>query len=197
MNTVTGILLAAGSSSRFGSNKLQFVLESKEAIAVQACRHLMAGTDHVIAIVRPGSTMLGSMMAEMGAEVVVCQNAQRGMGASLACGIATSQMTGGWLVALADMPWIEPTTIIKIAEAIRQGCLLAAPFYQGKRGHPVGFSYRLKSELMALDSDTGAKILLQKYASQLIRIDCNDAGILKDVDSPEDLTADLLASLDV
>jgi len=67
------------------------------------------------------------------------------------------------------------------------GATIAAPCWQGRRGHPVGFSQALGPELAALSGDEGAKILIQTYLEQLHIIDCDDSGILRDIDKPDDL----------
>jgi molybdenum cofactor cytidylyltransferase len=185
--SIIGILLAAGSSQRFGTDKLTQVLPDGDLVAVQACRHLLAGTDGVIAVVRPGNPILAAELRNVGADVLVCENAIAGMGISLTCGIQASADAAGWLVALADMPWIKPATIQAIANLIRQGTMIAAPSWQGKRGHPVGFARVLGLELSALSGDAGAKSVIQAHREQLSVFDCNDPGVLWDIDKPEDL----------
>ncbi|EEA00708.1 conserved hypothetical protein, partial [Burkholderia sp. H160] len=120
-----------------------------------------------------------------GCDVVFAASAERGMGASLAAGIAASDGAEGWLVALADMPCIALPTIEAVARALDNGAPLVAPFYEGQRGHPVGFGIEHRDALLALDGDTGAKALLMSQA--LTRIDVDDPGILRDVDTPDDL----------
>ena len=173
MGQIVGILLAAGASRRFGADKLTHILPNGELVAVQASRNLLAGTDSVLAVVRPG--------------VMICTNAEQGMSKSLIFGVGARPEATGWLIGLADMPWIAPTTIGKVADALRLGATIAAPCWQGRRGHPVGFSQALGPELAALSGDEGAKILIQTYLEQLHIIDCDDSGILRDIDKPDDL----------
>jgi molybdenum cofactor cytidylyltransferase len=187
MTKIIGILLAAGASQRFGSNKLTQVLPNGEVVAVQACRQLLAGTDAVLAIVRPGSEQLAALLQAAGAEVLVCAEAEQGMGASLACGIRAKPQAAGWLVALADMPWIKPATIGQVADSLRSGAIIAAPSWQGQRGHPVGFARALGPKLATLSGDVGAKALVQAHRQQLQLVDCDDSGIIRDIDHPEDL----------
>ena len=187
MGPITGILLAAGASQRFGADKLAQILPEGEPVAVRACRNLLAGCDEVLAVVRPGSEALASRLHAEGAQVRVCADAGLGMGASLAFGIQATPDASGWLITLADMPWVAPETIVKIADALRLGALIAAPCRQGRRGHPVGFARVLGEELMALTGDAGAKSVIQAHLAQLRIIDCDDPGILRDIDKPEDL----------
>ena len=101
-------------------------------------------------------------------------------------GQATKE-AAGWIVALGDMPWIESSTIARVAGAIADGAAVAAPFYQGQRGHPVGFGAACFTALAALTGDDGAKSIVASHRDALVRIDVEDAGALRDVDRPSDL----------
>lgn len=183
-----GLLLAAGSGSRFGADKLKHPLTSGLWLAQQACRNLLAGVDRVIAVVRAEDELAACLRRE-GADTVVCADAHAGMGTSLVCGVHHSHNAGGWLIALADMPWINPATIRQVAEALQGGAPIAAPAYLGQRGHPVGFARAFGPELIELRGDEGAKTLLQIHAAKLRLLACDDPGILRDVDRPADLAA--------
>lgn len=187
MAAIIGILLAAGSSRRFGADKLMQAMPDGVPVAVRACRNLAAGVDSVLAVVRPGSDSLAERLKQEGAEVEICVEAAQGMGNSLAFGIRSRFDADGWLVALADMPWIAPATVCRLSEALRSGARLAAPVWQGKRGHPVAFSNALVNHLVNLSGDVGAKSVIQAHAEQLRLIDCNDPAVLRDIDRPGDL----------
>jgi molybdenum cofactor cytidylyltransferase len=85
------------------------------------------------------------------------------------------------------MPWLRPDTIAKVAEAVRNGAPLAAPYHAGQRGHPVGFGKAFRVELSALGADEGAKSVVAAHQSALVRIEVDDPGVLRDVDTPQDL----------
>jgi molybdenum cofactor cytidylyltransferase len=183
----TGILLAAGAARRFGGDKLLTPLADGTPIGVAALRALHAALPAVIAVVRPHDDALAALFSRHGVRVVRCERADEGMGASLACGVAASADANGWVVALADMPWIAVATIRAIAEAIAAGASLAAPVHRGERGHPVGFAASHYAALMALGGDEGARVMLAHAGAALVRIDVDDAGVLRDVDAPGDL----------
>jgi molybdenum cofactor cytidylyltransferase len=186
-----GLLLAAGSATRFGSDKLQHALPHGVAIAVQAARHLRVALPRVIAVVRPGAQATASALAAEGCEVAVCGQAAEGMGASLACAVRAAGAADGYLVALADMPFVRPSTIAAVRDALAQGALLAAPYWRARRGHPVGFAGSLRAELAALAGDEGAKRVLAAHASQLVKVPVGDPGALRDIDEPGDLAPPL------
>jgi molybdenum cofactor cytidylyltransferase len=186
-----GLLLAAGSATRFGSDKLQHALPHGVAIAVQAARHLKAAVPTVIAVVRPGSEPTSRALAKEGCEVVVCDRAAEGMGASLACAARAAGAADGYLVALADMPFVRPSTILAVRDALAQGAMLAAPYWHARRGHPVGFAGRLRIELEALAGDEGARRLLEAHAGSLVKVPVGDPGAIRDIDKPSDLAPPL------
>jgi molybdenum cofactor cytidylyltransferase len=147
----------------------------------------VAAVPEAIAVVRSHDLELAHLLERSGARIVECARADEGMGASLACGVSASADAGGWIVALADMPWIEPATIALVACAIAAGAELAAPSYRGERGHPVGFSRRYHAQLAALSGDQGARAILAANADRLTLIATSDAGTMRDVDRPDQI----------
>ncbi len=190
---VVGILLAAGKGERFGGAKLLAPMASGPArgmpIGAVTARKLVDVLPHTVAVVRPSDADLSRHLAATGARVVECATADAGMGASLACGVAATADASGWVVMLADMPWIATATIDAVATALRKGASIAAPSFRGQRGHPVGFSSRHKAALLALTGDTGARDIVAA-SRDVVLVDVNDVGILRDVDVPSDLQAD-------
>ena len=184
---ICGILLAAGASRRFGSDKLMHALAGQSPVAVAALASLRSAIPHVIAVVRPGATVLENLLSEAGATVILCANADEGMGASLAAAVSASGEVAGWVIALADMPYIRPATISKIAASLAAGAAIVAPAYRGERGHPVGLSARFRAQLEALRGDEGARSVLKENAGLVTLIEVDDPGVCRDIDTPADL----------
>jgi molybdenum cofactor cytidylyltransferase len=184
---IVAILLAAGSGSRFGGDKLQHPLADGVAIAAHAARNLLAVVPDVVAVVRRGDFPLYDLLEQEGCRVTDFQGAARGMGASLAHGIAQARDADGWVIALADMPNVSPETIRSVVAALEAGALIAAPEYGGKRGHPVGFAASLCHELLALDGDEGARAVLERHRREVKLLECADPGTLIDIDQRDDL----------
>jgi len=191
---IVGILLAAGAGTRFGGDKLLAPLRvafddvpAGTPIGVVACRHLLAALPETIAVVRPGDAELALALTAEGARVIECARADEGMGASLACGVAATADADGWVVALADMPWIRPATVRSVAAALADGADIAAPFLAGQRGHPVAFSRMHYAALAALGGDEGARSLLATHRHAIRPIAVDDPGITRDVDREADL----------
>lgn len=187
-----GILLAAGKGVRYDPsgrvNKLLQPLSDGTPIVVTAARRLrQAGLD-VIAVVRSRHDAVAGHLAAEGCRVVECVNAAEGMGASLACGVrAASDHSRGYLIALADMPYVGVATLRALIDAVGQGAEIAAPAHEGRRGNPVAFGARHRADLLLLGGDAGGRGLLKRFPVTEIQV--ADTGIFQDVDRPEDLHA--------
>jgi molybdenum cofactor cytidylyltransferase len=190
--TIRGILLAAGYSKRFGSNKLlqalpAGALEAGTPIGLAAAKHLLEALPESIAVVRPRAQKLGKMLRDAGCNTVVCKNASEGMGTSLAAGVRATADAEGWIVALADMPFIRTETVRTVARAISEGAAIAAPVYRGERGHPVGFARRFLDELSSLHGDDGARQFIKQHPEWVKLLEVDDPGTVRDIDKPSDL----------
>jgi molybdenum cofactor cytidylyltransferase len=183
---IQGLLLAAGNSKRFAGNKLLTSLPNSQTIAFTSAMRLYSAVDKMSVVVNPDHQPIIDLFLKKRLSVVSCALSQYGIGHSIACGVSETRNAQGWVIALADMPFIKKTTIDSIVNALQGGALLAAPVYGGKRGHPVGFSQPLYDELVQLKGDTGGKVLLSRYDSDVVEVPCQDAGIFIDIDTPED-----------
>ncbi len=190
---VVAILLAAGSATRFGSDKLLHALPHDVPIAIQAARHLRAVFEkNVFVVVRPEATQISELFRKEGCEVVVCERAAEGMGASLACGVRAAGDAEGYLVALADMPFIRASSIAAVRDALAGGAPLAAPYFRARRGHPVGISARFRAALEELQGDEGARKILSAEGSNIVKVPVGDPGVIRDIDTPGDLAPPLV-----
>lgn len=183
-----GILLAAGSGSRFGGGKLVHPLPPDNVpIALAAWHNLTRAVADVTVVIRPTDTAVRAMFETAGARIVECARAAEGMGYSLACAVESTPSPGGWIIALGDMPTIRPETIAAIAAALAAGASIVVPAFDGRRGHPVGFSAAHGDAIRDLTGDEGARNILAAHPGEVVILPVNDPGILKDVDTRDDL----------
>jgi molybdenum cofactor cytidylyltransferase len=184
MAEITGVLLAAGFSTRFGSNKLLHEIDGQPLITYSVAT--LQPCDRIVAVVRH-DTLLLTVLNELGIDCVVNVEPQRGMGHSIACAINATSASSGWCLLPADMPYVKPATTQRLVDAMHEGAMIAAPFCHNQRGHPVAFSNRFYNQLIALDGDSGARTIVDRNVDQLTAIETSNAGVLMDVDTQADV----------
>jgi len=182
------LLLAAGCSRRFGSDKRLAPLPDGRPLLFATVSAIQASGLPLRVCLRPGDDELRSNLVALGVPVLECQQAARGMGATLAEAIAQLADWRGVLVALGDMPAIRPQTFRQVAESLTADTIVT-PMFQSQSGHPVGFGRDFFPALASLDGDRGARDLVRRAGSRRLCLPLEDPGILRDVDFPEDLAA--------
>lgn len=186
-----GILLAGGRGRRFDPSgrrdKLRQALPQGEAVAVAAARNMLSVLPTVVAVVRHDNPELALQLQQAGCAVSLCAASDRGMAASLAHGLTQAWDAAAWIIALADMPYVRTSTIEAVRDALDHGADIAVPVWNGRRGNPVGFGRLHLDALMRLQGDEGARSLLKTWP--VVEVPVHDAGIARDVDTPDDLLA--------
>jgi molybdenum cofactor cytidylyltransferase len=191
---VHAIVLAAGSGSRFGGGKLMAPWRGGALIdgALAAAFAAPVGAVHVIVGADPA---VADHCRARGAHVVEAKDYALGLSASLRAGIsALPENAAGALVLLGDMPRVPHTVLGPLIAAVKAGALAAAPEFEGRLGNPAVLSAALFPRVMALQGDKGARGLIEGLGEALVRIPAPDAGILFDVDRPDDLHGGPLSS---
>lgn len=190
----TVIVLAAGLGSRFAGtgHKLEQMLADEDngiaaAVMSHTLRHALASGLPVLVVTTSELAPLAHQDVAARDVLVVPKAAPmrgRGMGDSIAAGVAARSGAPGWLLLPADMPRVKPSTLQAVANALSAHSVAFAQ-HQGRRGHPVAFSAELYSELIGLTGDEGARRLVARYPSFAVEV--NDPGVLIDIDTSEDL----------
>jgi molybdenum cofactor cytidylyltransferase len=191
-----GLLLAAGLGTRYDptGRALKLLAPARRGphigapIAAAAARALLAAMPRVTAVVRAADSdtqrQLHALLRSEGCTLAVCHDADAGMSASIVRGVQAEERAAGWVIGLADMPAIEVSTARAVVGLLLEGAPTAAPMFHGQRGHPVGFAAQLRTQLLALSGDAGARPLLLAHPPRLIEVD--DPGVLYDVDTVEE-----------
>lgn len=182
--SVVAIVLAAGLGSRFGSDKRQARLSNSHTLLSQSVERALAAFDEVRVVLRDGERA-GDFALPAGCRIIHSPQALLGMGHSLAAGALSLHDSDACAAAvlLGDMPWIGVQTLEQLKQHAT-ATSITFPRYQGKRGHPVFFGRAFWPELTQLSGDDGARAVLQAHQAQCVIVDVDDAGVLRDVDTP-------------
>lgn len=183
---ICGLLLAAGSATRFGEQKLLYPLSLGTNILEKSAYALKKAIPNCIAVVKSDTDEIAKILIGLEYTLVINPNHENGIGSSIQCGISNSK-ADAWVIALADMPFIQIDTINTITENLKNGEKIVAPLYKEQRGHPVGISSIYKNQLTLLKDDVGAKNILQKNKKNLKTFETDDPGVLQDIDRKQDL----------
>ncbi len=190
---IDAIVLAAGSSSRFGADKRLFLVEGVPMLQ-RAIAAVVDAVNSVTIVLKSSDRdtlpqLLGAFFADKRVILQLLDKPEAGMGSNLAQAVANLPAAcDGVLVMLADMPYVQSQTVQAVINAYEDEKIVA-PVYFGEngaeqRGHPVLFAKQFFSELALLAGDVGARFLLRQYASSVISLRVSDAGILRDIDAP-------------
>ena len=183
ITNLSAIILAAGSSKRFGKQKLCEKLPSGNTVLGETISQVERAVSKVRIITN--ANIYASINDENG-RLKVCPEANLGMGLTLAYGIKVVQSANACLICLADMPFVKTTTYQTLAKSLTASNIVV-PVFDGKQGNPVGFGKRYFKNLLMLNGDSGGRSLLQTHADAIQRIEVDDPAILYDIDTPEDL----------
>jgi molybdenum cofactor cytidylyltransferase len=191
---IGAIVLAAGSSRRFGDDKRKAKLPNGKMVIQQSVETVLTCFDEVTLVLRYGdnefAAELSTLLNNPKLNIFQAPDSAMGMGHSLANAIREVNNLEGVFVFLADMPHLQPATITQLQETFttnQSNNPIVVPTLDGQFGHPVGFAASYFDELAALTGDKGAKPVMNANAGKVIEVAVDDAGVLKDVDTPEDL----------
>lgn len=181
---VIALVLAAGSSRRFGSDKRAARLPDGQSLLAATLALAQRNFPEVAVVLRSGDEA-EALGVPSGVRVIRCADADLGMGHSLAAGVAAlaEERFRAIAVMLGDMPWIADASLRHLAESADIDRIVF-PLHDGQRGHPVLFGRRYWQEMMTLTGDQGARRVLEDHEEAWLGLEVNDPGVLRDADTP-------------
>jgi len=189
---IGAIILAAGLSSRMGTNKLLADVGGKPMIRHVAEAACASYADPVIVVTGHDAPKVRATLNGLNVEFVNNPNFTEGLSGSLRSGLsALPEDSDGAMILLGDMPAIDTTLIDRLIAAFDPGeqraiCLATR---HGKRGNPVLWARRFFPEILAIEGDVGARNLIGTYSELVCEIEASNAAPLTDIDTPEALAA--------
>lgn len=185
---IVGIVLAAGKGSRFDpsgtQNKLLQLLPNGRSVAATTAMTMRHSISRVMAVIPSGDDRLAAEFIQVQCAVTKLPGSAQHMSASIAHAIQLTNNVDGWIIALADMPFVRHETFRKLLDSLSSGAGIAVPVYGGTRGNPVAFAKEYGTRLSELSGDVGARSLLQTHA--VVKVEVDDPGVCQDIDTATD-----------
>lgn len=185
---VAGIVLAGGTSSRFGdANKLLAELEGAP-IARHAVETLLeADLDEVVVVLGYEAEAVRNVVSDLDVRIVRNPDYEAGLSTSLERGVRAIADADAGVFLPGDMPAVDPRSVELLVDAYRAGLGTAlAVAFEGRRGNPVLFDRAHFDELRTVDGDTGGRsVLLHSENGGLV--ETGDPGVRWDIDTRGDI----------
>ena len=190
--TVTAIVLAAGSSQRFGSdNKLLAQVEGRPLICRVAASLSRSRVREIVVVTGPDRSDIEQALQDIKVRFVHNPDHQAGMGRSIAVGVGSlDPQTPGALICPGDMPEVTADLVDKLIGAFEQNSATAIVYpvhSDGSQRNPVLWPCRFFARLAALDGPAGGKALLAELRAEAVAVPVLEGGAFVDIDTVEDL----------
>ncbi|MEU1180913.1 nucleotidyltransferase family protein [Streptomyces sp. NPDC005820] len=188
---IAGLVLAAGGGRRLGGRPKALLTHRGRPLVEHAVGVLRAaGCTRVHVVLGAAAGAVRERARLDGCVVVENPGWEEGMGSSLRAGLDSLAGTGARaaLVSLVDQPGIGPEAAARVRAAYEGETSLVAAAYDGVRGHPVLFgSAHWAGVAEGARGDQGARAYLKAHAAEVVLVECGDAGLPYDIDTPGDL----------
>lgn len=183
---IAAIVLAAGKSTRMGSNKLLADLNGRPLIRRTVEAVSSWPVDTIIVVTGHEAEIVAQALEGLKAALVHNENYTLGLSTSLRQGLeALPKHADAALVCLGDMPLVEAETVRRLIDAFANPQTVCVPVYKGIRGNPVLWGRAHFAAMAFLSGDRGAKSLMEQFAEHVIEIQTADEGVMIDADTPE------------
>jgi molybdenum cofactor cytidylyltransferase len=181
---ISAIVLAAGKSERMGRPKA--LLEFRGRTFLENILHAISRSsiEHTVIVVGHHRSEIENAMPD--ASVIFNPDYEQGMVTSLQTGIrALPPESIGAFLFLVDHPVVDTETIEAMISSVASNRIVQ-PTFKGRRGHPVFLGAEVLKEILRLPSSQGADVVVRRDPARITEIPVNAAGILTDIDTPED-----------
>jgi molybdenum cofactor cytidylyltransferase len=182
------IILAAGESRRMRKNKLLLPFHKKTLIEIVVKHAMQAGIDNILLVLGAYRDDLLPVIRRMPVRHCYNKDYKKGMLSSVQCGFRNIPPSmEAAIIFLGDQPAIPGEVTQALIKDYRQSERgIVIPVYRGKRGHPVLIHKRYRKDIDVLDQAEGLHGLMRKFSHDILEVEVDSPGILKDIDVPQD-----------
>jgi molybdenum cofactor cytidylyltransferase len=190
MLMISGILLSAGSSSRFGSPKALASIDHMPAIIYLLEKLITTSLDEIIVVLGADSQQIEPcLFKHKKIRVVHNKDYKFGQTSSVQTGLRSlAPDASGFMILPVDCPFIQEYTVDAVIARFKldrpPGVII--PAYQNHRGHPPVFDIRFKDEILKLDPSHGINEVLHAHPASVITFEFDDPGIAQSFNTPEE-----------
>ncbi|MHC4067252.1 MAG: nucleotidyltransferase family protein, partial [Planctomycetota bacterium] len=185
---ICAVVTAAGRSRRMGTQKLLLPFGGTTVIGHVVDELLRSVLDEVYVVVGHQPERITAELSGRAVSIVTNTDYDRGMLSSVRCGLgALKPECEVILVALGDQPAVTAELVDAMAESfatVKQR--IVVPVHRGRRGHPLLFSAEYRQEILTGHDDLGLRGLLCAHPDDVFELPVPSAGVLSDIDCPED-----------
>ena len=183
----TFIMLAAGNSRRFGSNKLLYEIDGVPMYlrTLEKLQKAASELGNCEIIVVTQYEEIAAKAQKSGVRVLINPHPERGISSSMQIGLATAKESSACLFTVSDQPWLTTETIVDLVrkfQSEQKG--MACTILNNKTGNPCIFSRKYYQELMEITGDKGGKQIINRHPEDVAYLEIEDAKELVDVDVP-------------
>jgi molybdenum cofactor cytidylyltransferase len=186
---IAGIILAAGEGRRFGECKATAKLNAETFLEVIAGRLKDIGCEPVIVIGGRYPDTIIVEAARLKIAYAINTEWEKGQFSSLKAGLSSINCDiCGTFITLVDHPFVTPETYRLMKEAFAKfPKRIVIPVYDYKRGHPILIPAEIIRQIIESPEETNLRDIIKNHESMVIQFRCEDPGVLKDIDTKEDL----------
>lgn len=188
MTEIWAIILAAGESNRMQSNKLLLPLHGKTLIETVIEHVRQADIEHILVVSGAFSDAILPVIGKL--PVLHCHNSEykKGMLSSVQCGFKNIVGSPEAVIIFpGDLPEIPGEVTNKLINDYRNSVKgIVIPVYKGHRGHPLLIDWKYRHVIDKLDPAVGLRDLLFNYPGDVLEVNVDMPGILKDIDTLQD-----------
>lgn len=191
---IMAVVPAAGHSTRMGRAKLSLPLGNRTVLGHVVASLRQGGAERIVVVIGPHVSELAPLVEQAGGNVLPLSRPTPDMRASVEEGLRWLETRYGpepgdaFLLAPADHPVLDAAVVRALLDAYRHtpSRSIVVPAHAGRRGHPTLIAWRHVGTIRAMPAGQGIDTYLRQHPSDIQEVPVASAGVLCDLDTPDD-----------